>query len=99
MAGLDIFTALAVTVVVFNFLNFITGFALLFNVLRFRWLPSVSGALFFAFNNPKLAQPDHPQLQPVWLLAVVAACVIVFLRDAPLNQGRLSVCLFWRGWH
>jgi hypothetical protein len=88
MASLDIFTALAITVVAFNFLNFIAGFALFFNALRFRWLPSVAGALFFAFNNPKLAQPDHPQLQPVWLLAVVAACVIVFLRDAPSLKTR-----------
>jgi hypothetical protein len=81
-AGLDIFTALAVTVVAFNFLNFVAGFALLFSALRFRWLPSVAGALFFAFNNPKLAQPDHLQLQPVWLLAVIAGCVMVFFRDA-----------------
>jgi hypothetical protein len=88
MASLDIFTALAFTIVIFNFLNFIAGFALLFNALRFRWLPSVAGALFFAFNNPKLAQPDHPQLQPVWPLAVIAACVIIFLRDAPSLKPR-----------
>ena len=92
-AGLDIFTALAVTVVAFNFLNFVAGFALLFNALRFRWLTAVAGALFFAFNNPKLAQPDHLQLQPVWLLAVVAGCVVVFFRDASLLSPRRALGL------
>lgn len=82
-AGLDIFTALAVVAVAFNFLNFIAGFLLLFHVLGFRWLPSVAGAMFFAFNNPKLSEADHLQLQPVWLLVIGAAAVIIFFRDAP----------------
>jgi hypothetical protein len=81
-AGFDIFTALAITVVVFNFLNFVAGFALLFHAARFRLLPSVAGAMFFAFNNPKLSNPDLLQVQPVWLLAVAAMCVVVFVRDA-----------------
>jgi hypothetical protein len=81
-AGADIFTALAITVVVFNFLNFVAGFALLFHAARFRMLPSVAGAMFFAFNNPKLSNPDLLQLQPVWLLAIAAMCVVVFVRDA-----------------
>jgi hypothetical protein len=81
--GCDIFTALAFTVVGFNFLNFVAGFALLFKALRFRWLPAVAGAMFFAFNNPKLSESDHLQLQPVWLLALIAACVVVFFRDTP----------------
>jgi hypothetical protein len=81
-AGFDIFTALAVVAVAFNFLNFVAGFLLLFHVLRFRWLPSVAGAMFFAFNNPKLSEADHLQLQPVWLLAIGAASVIVFFRGA-----------------
>ncbi len=80
--GYDIFTALAFTVVGFNILNFIAGFGLLFSVLRFRWLPAVAGAMFFAFNNPKLSGFDHLQLQPVWLLAIIAACVVVFFRDS-----------------
>ncbi len=79
--GCDIFTALAFTVVGFNFLNFVAGFALLYNALRFRWLPAVTGALFFAFNNPKIYGSDHLQLQPVWLLAIIAGCVVVFFRD------------------
>jgi hypothetical protein len=86
--GLDIFTSLAVVVVVFSFLNFVAGFALLFSALRFRWLPSLAGAMFFAFNNPKLAHADHLQLQPVWLLAVVAAGVIVFVRDVRAPDTR-----------
>jgi hypothetical protein len=81
-SGFDIFTALAVVAVAFNFLNFVAGFLLLFHVLRFRWLPSVAGAMFFAFNSPKLSEADHLQLQPVWLLAIGAASVIVFFRDA-----------------
>jgi hypothetical protein len=87
--GYDIFTALAFTVVGFNFLNFVAGFALLFNALRFRWLPSVAGAMFFAFNNPKIYGSDHLQLQPVWLLAVIAACIVIFFRDRlSLTPGR-----------
>ena len=91
--GLDILTSLAVTVVVFNFLNFIVSFALLFHVFRLRWLSSVAGALFFAFNNPKLAQPDHLQLQSVWLLPVVVGCIILFFRDGPVLSSRRAFSL------
>lgn len=87
--GYDIFTALAFTVIGFNFLNFVAGFALLYNALRFRWLPAITGAMFFTFNNPKIYGSDHLQLQPVWLLAIIAACVVVFFRDRPsLTPGR-----------
>jgi hypothetical protein len=92
-AGFDIFTALAVVAVAFNFLNFIAGFLLLFHVLRFRWLPSVAGAMFFAFNNPKLSEADHLQLQPVWLLAIGAAALIVFFRDAPSLSAKRALGL------
>ena len=85
--GYDIFTALAFTVVGFSFLNYVAGFALLFSVLRFRWLPAVAGAMFFAFNNPKLSGFDHLQLQPVWLLSIIADCVVVFVRDSPVLTG------------
>jgi hypothetical protein len=81
--GLDIFTALAVVVVVFSLLNFAAGFALLFHVLRLSWLPAVAGALFFAFNNPKLSLPDNLQMQLVWPLATAAACIILFFRKVP----------------
>ena len=79
--------------VAFNFLNFIVSFALLFRVFRLRWLPSVAGALFFAFNDPKLAQPDHLQLQSVWLLPVIVGCVILFFRDGPVLSSRRAFSL------
>jgi hypothetical protein len=111
--GLDIFTALAVVVVMFNFLNYVAGFTLLFHGLRLRWLPAVAGGMFFAFNNPKFSQPDHLQIQAVWLLAVIATCVILFFRDAQsistkrafwllaIGGGALAVQLltgFYLGW-
>ena len=96
--GYDIFTALAFMVVGFNFLNFVAGFALLFSILRFRWLPAVAGAMFFAFNNPKLSGFDHLQLQPVWLLPIIAACVVVFFRDSPsLTERRAFGLLAFAG--
>src|SRR5262245_37299307 len=76
--GYDIFMSLALMVIFFCYLNFVACFVLLRNVLRIGVLASCAGALFFAFNNPKLAQPDHLQFQPVFLLPTVIGLVLVF---------------------
>jgi hypothetical protein len=78
LGGYDTFLALSLTVIVLCYLNFIACFGLLNKVLGFSAMASCAGAMFFAFNNPKLAQSDHLQLQPVLLLPIIAALVILF---------------------
>src|SRR2546426_1479090 len=80
--GYDIFLALGLTVIVLNYFNFISCFILLNRVLRFNAIASCTGAMFFAFNNPKLAQTDHLQLQPVFLLPIIVGLVLVFFLEA-----------------
>lgn len=88
--GVGIFTALAFTVVLFNFLNYVCCFLLLNKTLRFGVIASCVGAMFFAFNNPKLAQPDHLQLQPVFLLPLIAMMLIRVVRDGDaLSRGKV----------
>jgi len=76
--GIDGLEALAVVVVFFSYLNFLSCLIFLRNVFKCGALASCAGALFFAFNNSKLAQPDHLQLQPVFLLPVVAGLLVAF---------------------
>jgi len=91
--GLNIFTALGVVVVLFNFLNFVAGFTLLFQVLRYRWLASVAGAMFFAYNNPKLTQLDNVQLQAIWLLPVSTIGIVLLFRNVRSFSGRRTLGL------
>jgi hypothetical protein len=89
MAGLDFFSALAIAVVVLNYLNFILCFILLNNVLKFGVLAASAGAMFFAFNSPRLAQSDHLQLQPMLFLLLCVICFMIFARNtATLCQKR-----------
>ena len=89
MAGLDFFSALAIAVVVLNYLNFILCFILLNNVLKFGVLAASAGAMFFAFNSPRLAQSDHLQLQPMLFLLLCVICFMIFVRNtATLCQKR-----------
>jgi hypothetical protein len=89
MAGLDFFSALAIAVVVLNYLNFILCFILLNNVLKFGSLAASAGAMFFAFNSPRLAQSDHLQLQPLLFLLLCVICFMIFARNtATLCQKR-----------
>ena len=82
LSGLDIFLALSLTVIVLSYLNFIACFALLNKVFHYGVFASCAAAMFFAFNNPKLAQPDHLQLQPVLLLPIIVALVFRFFAEA-----------------
>ena len=84
--GYDLFTALALIVIFFCFLNFLSCYVLLKNVLKFGVLASCAGALFFAFNNPRLVQTDHLQLHPLFLVPAAVGLVVFFF----LNHDRLT---------
>jgi len=89
MAGFDIFSALATAVVILNYLNFILCFILLSKVLEFGFLAACAGALFFAFNNPRLAQADHLQLEPLLFLLLCVICLMMFAKKTEdLSQRR-----------
>lgn len=89
MFGFDIFSALGLAVIFLDYLNCIFCFILLNKVLKFNLIASCTGAMFFAFNNPKLAQPDHLQLQPLIFLLLVFIFVIFFAQNtATLTQKR-----------
>ena len=87
LSGLDIFHALGLAVIFLNYLNFIVCFVLLNNAFKFRPMAACAGAMFFAFNNPKLAQADHLQLQPLIFLVLVVLLVMMFAKNsATLTQ-------------
>ncbi len=74
--GYDIFTALAFTVIGFNILNFIAGFALLFRVLRFRWLPGGRRARCFSPSTTR-SFPGFDHLQSATRLACCPSSPLV----------------------
>jgi hypothetical protein len=92
--GMGIFSALAVVVFAFNFLNYAVCFWFLKRVLRFGLTASCTGALFFAFNSPRLAQEDHIQLQALFFLPLIAGAIVYFFRDAQqISGGRAFLLL------
>lgn len=89
LSGFDIFSAMAFAVIFLNYLNFIFCFIFLNSTLRFRPLASCAGAMFFAFNSPKLTQADHLQLQPLLLLVLFVMLIVMFAKNsATLTQVR-----------
>jgi hypothetical protein len=97
-AGLDMFSALAVPVVVLNFLNYITCLILLNRVLHFSLIASAVGATFFAFNSPRLNHAGHFNLLPALFLPLAVAFVIQFGRNAvSLTQTRAFRLLLLAG--
>jgi hypothetical protein len=93
LAGFDMFAALAVPVVLLNFLNYLTCFILLNRVLHFHAMASCVGAMFFAFNSPKINHPSHFNLQPALFLLVVVIFLIQFGRDAAALTQRKAFFL------
>lgn len=91
--GVDIFTALAITVVVVNTLNYVLCFLLLRRILRLNLLASCAGAFFFAFNNPKVAQPDHIQVQALFFLPIIVGALILLFRDSASISPRRAFAL------
>jgi hypothetical protein len=85
--GMGLFEAAEVTVIFLNFLNYFVCFVLLHKVLRFNLVAACAGAVFFAFNSPKLVQIGHVQLQPMLALPLVLIFVILFVKkQATLTQ-------------
>lgn len=78
--GLGIFEAAEFTMILFNFLNYLVCFILLQKVLQFNLIASIAGAVFFAFNNPKLVQLGHPQLQPILFLPLAMIAIVLFVQ-------------------
>jgi uncharacterized membrane protein len=93
--GIGIFESAEFTIIFFNFLNYLFCFLLLKKVLRFNLLASCAGAVFFAFNSPKLIQMGHVQLQPMLFLPLFMIFVILFVqKQATLSQkGALGLLL------
>jgi hypothetical protein len=86
LAGMDMFSALAVPLVLFNFLNYVACFFLLRRVLGLDAVASVAGAMFFAFNSPRLNHAGHYGFQASFFLPLVIACVMRFVQ----RQGDLT---------
>jgi|GEM_PF-547591 len=85
--GLGIFEAAEFTIILFNFLNYLVCFVLLNKVLRFNLTASIAGAVFFAFNGPKLMQLSHTQLQPIFFLPLATIPIVLFVqRREKLSQ-------------
>ena len=86
-AGMDMFSALAVPLVLFSFLNYVACFFLLRRVLGLNAVASVAGAMFFAFNSPRFNHAGHYGYQVSFFLPLVIACVVRFAqRRAILTQ-------------
>ena len=86
--GLGIFESAEFTIILFNFLNYLVCFILLNKVLRLNLLASIAGATFFAYNNAKLVQLGHLQLQPILFLplALIGVVLLVQKRDRLSQQ-------------
>ena len=92
--GVDMFLSLQITIILITFLSYCTAFWLLYKVLEFRLIPSIVGAMFFAFNSPKWFQLIHLQLQFVVLLPIIFGLLISFARQAQtLDQKRAAILL------
>lgn len=78
--GLGIFEAAEFTIIICNFLNYLVCFVLLNKVLRFNLTASIAGAVFFAFNGPKLMELGHTQLQPVFFLPLATIAIVLFVQ-------------------
>ena len=80
VAGMDMFSALAVPLVLFNFLNYAACFFLLRRVLALNAVASIAGAMFFAFNSPRFNHPGHYGYQASFFLPLVIAAVVRFVQ-------------------
>lgn len=89
LAGVDMFTAFAIPVVLFGFLNYAACYYLLRRVLGLRGIASVAGAMFFAFNSPRASQAGHWAYQAAFLLPIIAVCLVRFLHNrSVITQAR-----------
>jgi hypothetical protein len=97
-AGFDMFTSVEAVVIGLNFLNYLVCFMLLNKMLRFGLLPSVAGAIFFAFNSPKFFQLTHLQLQFVLFLPLIFGLLIHVAKKAEsLTQKKVFLLISLAG--
>jgi hypothetical protein len=94
LIGLDMFAALAATVVLFSLLNYLACFFLLSRALRLNAMASSVGAMFFAFSSPRVSHAGHFNLLAAFFVPLTVACVVRFVRGAAsLSQGRAFLLL------
>ena len=94
LAGMDMFSALAVPLVVFSFLNYVACFFLLRRVLGVNVVASVAGSMFFAFNSPRFNHAGHYGYQASFFLPLVVAFVVLLVqRRANLTQRQAFTLL------
>ena len=91
--GVDMLTALQVATLVLNAASFAAMAWLLRGVLRLGTLPTMAGAWLFAFNSAKFNQFVHLQLQPLVLLPLIVAVVVLLVRQLDTLSPR---AVFWR---
>lgn len=84
--GLDMLYATEVAIIFISFANYFVCYILLRKILNLNTLASCAGAMFFAFNSPKLVQLGHLQLQPVTFLPLAIIFVVLFARHAQSNS-------------
>ena len=85
--GADVLSALQFSTLLLNALNYAVMAWLLHRVLRLAALPTIAGALLFAFNSAKFNQFVHLQLQPLLLLPLMfGLCVVLARRLDTLTQ-------------
>jgi hypothetical protein len=92
-SGLDMFSAVAVPLVLFSFLNYVACLILLRRIIGLNAIASVAGAMFFAFNNPRFNHVGHFAYQCGFLLPVIAGCLIRFGQSEALTQRKAFVLL------
>jgi hypothetical protein len=113
MFGMGMFEAAEAVIILFNFLNYLVCYVLLKKILHFNTFAAVAGAAFFAFNNPKLMQLGHLQLQPLWFMPLAIIFIVLLVQRADsltqkkafalLSLAALSLDLqlltgFYEGW-
>ena len=88
LAGLGIFESAEFSIILLNFLNYLVCFILLHKILRFNLFAACAGAVFFAFNSPKLVQLGHLQLQPMLFLPLAVIAILLFINGRNLSQTK-----------
>ncbi|HET8783055.1 MAG TPA: hypothetical protein VFM63_11600 [Pyrinomonadaceae bacterium] len=92
--GFGMFSSVEIVVILVTFLSYCAMLFLLYKTLGFGMLPSLAGAMFFAFSSPKFHQTIHLQLQYVVLLPLMFALVISFARQREtLDHRRAAILL------
>ena len=92
--GFGMFSSAEIVVILVTFLSYCAMLLWLYKTLGFGMLPSLAGAMFFAFSSPKFHQTIHLQLQYVVLLPILFALVISFARQMQtLDHRRAAILL------